>query len=257
MSLSVVLDKIKKVQPFALEDADSGPVETLRARRGRKNQAVEEFSRLKKEYEFELRRTAAFILVLGDKRQDFTELAVQNYKCFSSDPNNFFSDLAGRVPASLYLGKEGLPNLFDILGRHLEDKMLDLDVIGYPQLIYRQEYAQAIRNTEEFTAIVRRAVVEQVGGEIVGIQSIRNLAPEAIRLEHSSKFTPILLPVNDEKFALTIARDLEKITARIFIVSAGKTSKLLKSYQDTVYVKEVTTENVEGALKTISSTLKK
>ena len=257
MSLSNVLEKIKKVQPFALEDTTSGPIETLRARRGRKNQAIEEFTRLKKEYETELRRTAAFILVVGDKRQDFNDLAVQNYKCFSSDPNNFFSDLAGRVPQSLYMGKEGLPNLFDILGRHLEDKMLALDVIGYPQLIYRQEYAQAIRNTEDFATLVRRAVVEQVGGEIVGVQAIRNLADDAINQGHSSKFTPIMLPTNDEKFALTIARDLEKITPRIFVVAAGKVSKLLKSYQDTVYVKEVTNETVESALKTISNTLKK
>jgi hypothetical protein len=42
MSLQTVLAEIKKVKVFADEDTSTGEASTLNARRGRKNQAVEQ-----------------------------------------------------------------------------------------------------------------------------------------------------------------------------------------------------------------------
>lgn len=257
MSLSKVLEEIKKVYPYINEDVDSGPPETLSGRRGRKNQAVESMKRLKRQYTSELLQTAAYILVLGDKRDLFASIATENYQCFNCNPDTFFQDLANRVPQSLYLGKEGMSNIFDILGRHLEDKALDLDIVAYPQLIFRQEYSRHLSSREDFTALVRQAVVDQVGGELVGIQAVHSLVVAAIERDHTAKFTPILLPTSDDKFALTVARDLGRISKRVFVVSVGKTSKLVKSVEGAIFVKDPTNENVENALKTISDSLKK
>lgn len=257
MALNTVLDKIKELQVFAEEDVDSGPRSTMSARRGRKNQAVEVLKTLRREYSSDLRRTAAFILVIGDKRDQFTSLATEHYKCFSTDPETFYRDLADRIPSSLYLGKESVSNTFDVLGRHLEDKMLQLDsVSGYPQLIFRQEYQRSLKSREDFLNLVKQALVEQVGGEIVGIQAISTLTNEAINRNHTAKFTPILLPAGDEKFALKVATDLGRISTKVFVVVAGDISALTGE-EDTVTVKDPTLESVKRALKTISNKLKK
>jgi len=257
MSLSKVLEEIKKVYPYVNEDVDSGPVETMTGRRGRKNQAIESMKRLRRDYVAELLQSAAFIVVVGDKRDAFSSVAVENYKCFSDNPESFYKGLVDKVSPSLYLGKEGMSNIFDVLGRYLEDKASSLDIVVYPQLIFRQEYAGNIGSKEDFLTLVKRAVTEQVGGEVVGIQAVHNLVDVAIKREHAAKFTPILLPSGDDKFALTVAKDLERLSKRIFIVSAGKTSKLAKSTEGVIFVKDPTNENVENALKTISDSLKK
>lgn len=49
MALQNVLEEMKKIQPFVAEDTDSGPVETLTARRGRKRQAIERMKLLREE----------------------------------------------------------------------------------------------------------------------------------------------------------------------------------------------------------------
>lgn len=254
MSLGIVLKKIKELEQFANEDVESGPVETLNARRGRKTQAVETIKQLQQEYASDLRQTAAFIVVTGDKSQEFSSMATENFKCFSFDPNYFYLDLVNRLPQSLYVGKETVSNLFEILGRHLEDKMLEFQIVrGYPQLVFKQEYTVAINSKQEFVDLVKRALVEQIGGEIVGIQAVHELTKEAIKLEHTSKFTPILLPTTDEKFALTLRQDLARISNKVFIISAGKTSEV----EDTLEVKELNSDNVKKVLKTISNQLKK
>lgn len=255
MSLAEILKEIKAVTPFAEEDVETGAPETLAGRRGRKNQSIEKLKQLKTAYRNELRSTAAFIIVVGDKRDEFTAVATESYKCFNADPEFFYSDLVDRIPRASYLGKEGLSNLFDILGRHLEDKALELDIVGYPQLIFRQEYRKNLASREDFLSVVKTAVTEQVGGEVVGLQAVKNLTEVAIQRNNTAKMTPILLPTGDEKFALTIAKDLERISTRVFIVVAGSTTDELKG--DVVLVPETTNENIKKALRTISNSLRK
>lgn len=256
MSLSEVLEEIKRVRPYAEGNVEELPRETLNARRGRKAQAVESLKRLNSEYADFLRKTAAFVLVVGSKREEFTKLATENFKCFSADPDFFYSDLAGRIPQSLYLGKEGMSNVFDVLGRHLYDKAVELGLGEINQIIFRQEYRRHIATKEEFLALVKQAVNEQVGSEIVGYQAIDNLTNVAIDKNHNAKITPILLTTGDEKFALTVVRDLNKISTRTFIVAAGEVSAAVHG-SGTFTLEEPTNENVKKTLKNISSTLKK
>lgn len=256
MSLSTLLEEIKKARPYAEENVEEGARETLNARRGRKAQNIELLERLKEDYTNNLRKTAAFVLVVGDKRNEFTATATENFKCFSADPDFFYADLARRVPTSLYLGKEGMSNVFDVLSRHLEEKMLDLGVGEYNQLIFKQEYRSYVGSPQEFVALVKRAINEQIGGEVVGFQSAKSLTDTAIDKNHAAKVTPILLPTSDGAFALTVAEALEKISTRVFIVAAGATEFEFEPGEALV-VKEPTDESVKKTLKTISNSLKK
>lgn len=257
MTLNELLLKIKEVQPLADEDVSTGPVETLRGRIGRKDQATFALKELKSAYERELRRTAAFILVVGDKREEFTKLATENFKCFSTNPENFFSDLVNRIPATLYLGKEDIQNIFHVLGRHLEDKMINLGITEYPQLIYTQEYHRHCSNREEFLTLVKQAISNKIGGELVGVQAAHDLTDVAIAQNNSAKYTPILLTTGDERFTLKISQDLGRISNRVFVVAVGNLASDVLKGEDVLRVEEPNAASVKKALKTISDSIKK
>lgn len=261
MSLYDTLKQIKEIKPIAEADADEGPRETLAGRRGRKARAIETLKDLKKTYSDELRQSAMFILVIGDKRDEVATVASNFDGCFVADPEAVFTNLVDRIPQSLYLGKETVSNMFDILGRHLEDKAIEMGIVGYPQLIYRQEYAQHLSSREDFVKLVKRAMTEQVGGELVGIQTIFDLTKKAIDKNHGNKYTPIMLPSGDTKFALTVANDLERISSKVFVLQAGTVTMPKKTSGTTVEadakLEEVTKESVKKVLNSLKGSLRK
>lgn len=257
MSLQQTLEEIKKVKPFAEEDVTTGPAETLNARRGRRNQSIEKLKILKRAYTRDMLATAVFIVATGAGRESFAALAQEKFGCFSADPEEFYKDLAGRVPPVLYLNKDTVSNIFDVLGRHLEDKMGELDINEYNQLLFKAEFAGKITSADEFTDLVKRAVNKQIGAEIAGLQAIRSLAEVAIEKEHSDRITPIVLTTNDEQLALDLTRDLARLNPRVYLTVTGKSSKVIKSTEGAIVMKEANEETVTETMTSIRSSLKK
>lgn len=256
-TLAKVLEEMKKVQPFALEDTDSGPNETIGARRGRKRAALETLKMLKSQYSDILLRSSVFILTVGSEREAFEKIATTEGNCLLSKAESFFDDLANRVHPTLYAGKNPGANLFDVVGRHLEDKARELGMTEYPQLIFKAQYMRMITTPQEFAALLKQAVTEQVGGEVVGINAVRALTETAIAKEHDRTVTPIVLSTEDQKFAVELIPHLERLTPRVFLVVAGKAPKQLKSMQGAIVLKDGSAESVESALTQIKNRLKK
>ena len=256
MSLSKTLEEIKKVIPVANEDLTKGPIETMAGRRGRKVQAMESLKRLRREYTSELMRTAVFIVLTGSDREEFERVATEKFGVFKADSEEFYNDLARRVPSALYLGKESVSNVFDVLGRHLEDKANDMDIIGYPQLIFKQQYRSSIKTESDFRALVRRAINEQMGSEIVGIQAVRSLVDLAIEHGHTGKTTPIILSVKDDDMVEALMKDLPRINPKVFLVVAGKSTKTVRAMDDLISSKDASESSVESALTKIKNSLK-
>lgn len=257
MSLQKTMEDIKKVQLYVNEDVDSGPRETLAGRRGRKNQAIEQMKIFKREYRQGLLQSAAFIVVTGLAKDAFTTLATEKFGCFSSDPNSFYEDLANRIPEVLWKGKESVVNLFDVIGRHLYDKAMELDLNEYDQLIFKQEHYVSIKTKEDLVTLLKKAINAQVGSEIVGIQAVTSLVDTAIKKEHTSRVTPIILSTQSETLASELEISLRRLNPRgVFLVAAGKSSKLLRAMPGVIAVKEPTEEAVGEALKKISSATK-
>lgn len=257
MSLEKVLEQIKTVKPVANEDVDSGPAETLAGRRGRKRQAQDTLKRLREEYANELLRGSLFILVTGAARDEFSSAASESFGCFASDPESFYRELADRVSPVLYNGKEGTAGLFDVVGRHLEDKALEIGILGYPQMIFKQHYNRHIATKDDFVGLLKQAINEQVGGEIVGIHAVRSVVDTAIEKGHSAKVTPIVLNTSDDKLAIELLSALERLTPRVFLVVAGEASKQLKSVDGAIVLNDGEKETVKKVLKTIKGSLKK
>lgn len=258
MSLDTIIKEMKTLKPLAEEDADAGPAETMVGRRGRKNQAIIRLADLKLEYTQDLRRTAIFIIVTGTKRDEFEAIATgEKFKLFSADPETFYRDLASRIHPTLYTKNASQSNLFDILGRHLEDKMRELGLSEYNQLIFKEKYITQVSTAEEFTQVIKLAINEQIGSEIVGVQAAASIVERAIEAGHNAKVTPIVLNTADEKLAYSLSGDLGRITPRVFVINTGKSSKELRAIEESINLKEVTEESVKSTLDQIIKSLKR
>ena len=251
MSLSKTLEEIKVYKPISEENLMDGPRETYAGREGRKRNATSRLAELKERYIDELRLSALFILVSGSGKAQFAEVAKNEFKCFTADPEGFYKDLANRLPKELWVQKTPAANLFDIMGRHLEDKANEMKIIGYPQLIFHSKYQKACNGLEDFKNLIKEAINDQVGSEITGLHIIRAIVDEAIEANHGGKVTPIVLATDDEKLALDLKSTLGRIGSRAFLVAAGKGAKTVKSTEGAFTVKEITNESVENILTNI------
>jgi hypothetical protein len=259
MSLETIIKEMKTLKPLAEEDPNSGPPETMVGRRGRIAQAAERLTELKRSYAESLLQSAVFIIVAGAKRNEFSDIATgEKFNLFSSDPETFYADLANRIPPVLYANHNASPsNLFDILGRHLEDKMREIGVEQYNQLIFREKYITKMNNATEFAQVVKASINEQIGAEIVGIQAAASIVDKALSVNHQAKTTPIVLNTSDEKLALQLSSDLGRITQRVFLVNAGKSSKELRAVEESISLKEVTEDSVKSTLDQIKNSMRR
>lgn len=252
MTLSSVLEEINKVLPVATENVEAGNHQTLPARRGRKRAAQEKLIQLKEAYAKELSRTSVFIIAVGALANEFA-VAAEPFAGFVNDPEAFYNDLAARVNPALYEGQTTVSNMFDVMGRHLEDKMRELGVERYNQMIMKAHYSRTIKNVEEFAQLVKQAVNEQVGAEIVGVQAAVSTVDRAIEKGHAGSTTLMLLPTQDTNLALQLANDLTRLTKNVFVVAAGKTPKALKEAAGELAIKKIDEESLEIILKTIKN----
>lgn len=220
MSLQQILEKIKSVQPFANENVDEGPIETLAGRRARQRQAKEELKSLTESYRQELLKSAVFILVTGPERDNFVKIANEELKFFSADPDAFYMDLVNRISPQLYAGKPSNSNLLDVLTRHLEDKAMEVGILGYPMVTFKQEYRRMINDREDFLDLVKEIINGQVGSEVAGVQAAKLILNDAIKAGHSANTTPILMSVEDESEAATLSVGLRRLSGKVVTVSA-------------------------------------
>src|ERR1035437_5070004 len=113
MSLVNVFKKMEVNRPNAEMDVQMGSPETLGGRTGLKRAAAETLKRLKLEYRNELMASTVFIVVTGASKDAFSDLASgETFGCFSTDPAEFYKDLASRINPTLF-GRESARNLFN------------------------------------------------------------------------------------------------------------------------------------------------
>lgn len=252
--LDNIIKKIKENRELAKIDADTGNPNTLIARRGQKRRAEEDLKTLSEEYARALLNTAAFIVVTGSDSELFTKIAEEKFDTLGANGEALYDELVDEIHPTLYEGKESVSNVFDVLGRVLENKALALGINEYPQLTFKDEYRRKIKDRADFKALVTTALNSQVGGELVGVHAVRSVVNKAIARNHAERLTPITILLKDEKTALEVGKDLSRLTPRVYLVAAGKDAEIAAKVADVkvslnVKLKKGTEEGEEGAPK--------
>jgi hypothetical protein len=266
MNLENILKEMDLNRANAEMDVTLGSPNTHGGRIGLKRAATETMRHLKLDYRNELMESTVYIVVTGSERDSFNALASsETFGCFTADPDEFYKNLTSRINPTLF-GREGARQLFNIAGNVLEDKMMELDIGSYNMLQFNEKYNRAVNNAEDFVPIIREAINDKVGAEIVGINAVHSILDSAIARKHSDLVTPVLLNVTDEKFALDLYKGLPELVKhgvltnaqyeakkknKAFLVVAGKASKTLRSTEGVVIVKTVNESSVGEALESI------
>lgn len=254
LTLADIVEEIKKTQPLVDENLESGHHSTLNARRGRQARAIETMKELTERYAQLLQNSAVFVFVVGAAKNEFTKIALKNSNAFGADPEDFYKNLLKEIHPSMF--KSGPSNIFDILGRVLENKMLTLNVREYPQPQFKNSYQRTIKGEEDVLQLIKDVINDQVGGEIAGVNAVRSLVPQAIKRGHGKTVTPIILNAQDEKLSLRLVKSLQEITPYSYLVVAGDASEESK-ITGAITVSEVNKTTVKEALQLIEGMVKR
>ena len=136
------------------------------------------------------------------------------------------------------------------------DKMNELDINEYNQLIFKAEYAKEIKSQNEFANLIKQAINKQIGSEIAGIQAIETLVDQAIERGHSDTVTPMVLVTEDLELAKDLLRDLQRITNRVFVVGSGMVSDEEKALEGIVLLEDTEKKTVKAAFREMRKSLK-
>lgn len=254
--LETIVKELKKLQVYATEDVDSGPPQTLNGRRGRKNQAIERILQLRETYARDLLSSAVFFIVTGSAKESFGEIASASFSCFNANPEQVYQDIANKVPLQLLTGRESVAAVIEIASRHLEDKAREIGIVEINQILFKQQYRRAVTNRAELADLLKQVINEQIGSEIVGVQAVRSIVPQAIERDHSGT-TTIVLQTSDEPFIASLATNLKRLTSKVFVVSAGEATEGIKALPNVIALEEVNKKTVGQFLKGLKGSIKK
>lgn len=254
VNLKQLSEEIKKNRDLAQEVIDEkGNPATLKSRIARKRAAASRLEPLYVQYKTALRSKMLFILVIGDKQEEFASIASeQGVDVQNADA--FYDDLVSRLNPTLYAGREKASVFVDVLGRHLEDKAGELDISEYPQINFKQKYAKTLRSKEDALALTKLIINNEVGPEIVGLDVLEKAARRAVGEDFSDETLGIVVTLKDESMTKEIFEGLSTISSRTFLVTAGSADSKEKAL---VKVSEISKDTVLGALTKVAKSIKK
>lgn len=253
MTLQTILERIKNLKPYVDQDLREGHYSTLDSLRARQRNAIEETNALKREYFNSLKNSAVFIVVSGQNKEEFAQTAVSEFHCFSADTMAMFKDLASRVPKELYLGKVATAVLYDNIQNHLSDKATEMGISAYPMFSFKAEYQRNLDTQEDLENACKKVVLDQVGAELVGIESLNSILDKAVAMGHSATLTPVVLQANNDAEALQMVEGLKRLSKRAFAVNAGKLNKGQKTTAGILHSKDGESASVKETLTKILS----
>lgn len=250
MSLETVLEKIKEQKVIAQQDLDSVDRRVYPYKKGQVEAAKETLEKLYIDYKNELLKRSIFILVTGSESNKFADLANTKGKTFSLDAKVLFKDIVSELNPELYLNKTANAPLFDIVSNVLEKKMKNLDVMSYNSLVFNQKYLRNIKNKTDMEEVVKEAIIDIVGGEVVGLDALERITKTAVNNNYKSRIVPILLHNEDDRFISDISTTLRSLNPRVIRIVAGEVSTDINPFKT---LTEIDEEKVVETLKEIAS----
>jgi hypothetical protein len=117
--------------------------------------------------------------------------------------------------------------------------------------MYNAKYARVLDNENELVDLLKRAVCDIVGPEVIGLDALERVTSEAVNKGYKSKLVPILVHSNDEEFVNSLSQPFRTLNPRVVRVAAGDVES--ENLNPLVSIEEVNEDNVGNALKEIAT----
>lgn len=240
------------------EGASALPVSAKRAKQGHINRAKLDLEELYREYRKELQTSSLFILVTGSQKniEKYNKIAESDFGCFPTDAELLYNEIMEKVPARLYVNQHASPSLFDHFAARFEDRALEIDIIGYPPLLFESKHKKPLKDKADATELMKRAFNEKVGGEVIGLDAIERVTLKAVNENFAGKFCPIVLHTTDPVLVRELERDIKRsVTKNVFVVTLGSKNDEGVQNVSLTNIKTVTKESVESSLLKVKENL--
>lgn len=228
MNLESLVKEIKKNKKYADEVIEGGNPATYTIRMGRKLSAKGRLEELYTQYRLDVRPNLVFIIPIGSEAQNFIDLASQNNMVVAR-ADDFYEDLAKRIPGVFYNGKQSMRELVDVLSRHLEDKAVEVGVRSYPAIVYQSKYSKKIKGKEELLKFVKKVINEDVGPEMVAAQLLDAAARSAMEIDFCKGKLPVIVSLTDLEILDNIVSGLKSVCPNVVLIGAGRVGKNQRS----------------------------
>jgi hypothetical protein len=249
MSLGDILEKINAVKETAEFDLDTVSARARVYKKGQVESAKAKLETLYIEYKNEILKRAVFIMVTGELSEKFAGIAEEEWNCFSVDGKIFYKDIVDQLNPDLYQNKNVNAPIFDVVNNVLETKMKHLDVTSYTPIYFNAKYSRGIKTKQEMVEVVKEAVNDNCGGEVIAVDALERVAQKAVNANYSKGLVPILIHSRDENFIVDICDSIRIINPRVIRIAAGTTENDINALTE---LKEVNAEQVGKALKKIA-----
>lgn len=251
MTLQNIINQIVLKTATANDDLKDATNATRAMRQGNKRAAESQLEDLKNEYRRSLLSGSTFVIVTGAGSKDLVDLANADNKSFGTDSEDLYQKIVAKLDERSYMGKSVANSVFNDLSGSLREVAQEIGIRTYPQMHFKAEYAETITSEEQLVKLTKRAVNDHLGSEMVGINAISSILENAILRGHAETYTPVLLNTKDDKLAVTLSNDLKKLSRNVFVVSVGKTTKVIKSIPNSLSVDEASPEVLGELLQAI------
>ena len=223
-SLKEIMEDIHKNKAIATEAA-SVDVNVRRMQQGSQAQAKEKLKDLYMQYRKAVMLNSLFMVVVGSNAKKFAEESKASFSTYSYDADELFLSIADQIPEQLYKGKLASRALFDHIMARFEERAMQIDIIGYTPILFKQEFKRTLKDKAELIAMMREAFAKTVGNEVVGLDVIEKTATVAVNEGFEGKVVPIVLHTDSVEFAKGLSKDLNRLSPHVIIIKAGKTSE--------------------------------
>lgn len=246
-----LIEEIKQQRKFASDNLSDATPQTMNSRIGRKRHAAMRLDELFFEYRKLFRDRVFAIIAIGEQVEEFEKISSSIAGLISLEYDSLFNQIASKIDKRLLEKGESSGYVLEVASRYLEDTALELGVMSYNQIIYKDKYSGKISTTEEAAELIKRAINEQVGEDLAALFVVDHAIRLAFELDLESKTHPILVKVKNEKDLQSLLLGLKKLGNRSMVVSAGN-SPVEAEFK----TEEVSEKTVLETLKKIKKKLK-
>jgi len=165
---------------------------------------------LKKEYKKLALDMAVFVVVHGEFKNDFLNIAKEDFGCYVYNSNTVFKDIVDEMDSSFYNNKTSSANFVDVLQNIFEaDIASRTEVMSYNPIRFDAKYKRNLSSSEDAVKLVMEMIADTIGLEISLIDSVVETSQIALmeKFEGRGGIFPVLID-SDPDFTQRILSDI-------------------------------------------------
>lgn len=161
-------------------------------------------------------QSSVFMVVSGEKANKFAEISGKEFDTYNFSARDFYQSLANEVPETNYLMRSLNPSTVDILSALIETSAMDMGVINYERLIWKNSMSgNVIKSKDDLVDNVERLITEYVGLGFVGVFILNKTTTKVIEDGFSGTTVPILIVEPDVAKAEKMVKGLKSLTSMV------------------------------------------